>query len=143
MKYIIPQWAYEMSKEIIPTEDQEQKVVAQWLDLHKIKYAAIPNGGLRNKIVAAKLVGQGVKRGVPDLLIFDPPPASPKRTGLAIEMKRTKGGTVSDDQKEWLVALEERNWITQVCKGATEAIRLLETLGYGKQSCRTLTGGAS
>jgi hypothetical protein len=57
---------------------------------------AIPNGGLRNKVVAAKLKAEGVLSGVPDLHI---PVAKKGYHGLFIEMKKDaktevkKGGT--------------------------------------------------
>lgn len=116
-----------------PTEAQEQRVVADWLDLHKIKWCHVPNGSFKSKAAAGIFKALGLKSGIPDILIFDPPPNAPGRAGMAIEMKRVKGGTVSPEQKEWLSALEQRNWITQVCKGATEAIKTLEIFGYGKR----------
>lgn len=123
----------------VPSEDQEQRKLAQWLDLHKILWAHIPNGGHRNKIVAAKLKGQGVKAGVPDILIFDIPPKLESRgvqvfPGIAIELKRTKGGTVSPEQKQWLEALQNRGWMVHVARGADDAIKYLEELGFGRRS---------
>lgn len=53
------------------SEDQLQAQCVQWFRLQypaNVIYA-IPNGGLRNKIVAAKLKRCGVLPGVPDLCI--------------------------------------------------------------------------
>lgn len=122
----------------IPHEEVEQKTVAAWLRLHRICFIHVPNGGKRGKAEAGIFKALGVSAGFPDLLILDPPPNAPGRAGMAIEMKRVKGGTVSPEQKEWLAALEQRNWITQVCKGATEAIKTLEIFGYGNQKNRRL-----
>ena len=58
---------------------------------------AIPNGGLRNKITAAKLKAQGVKAGVPDLFL---PVARGRYHGLWIEMKK-EGGKLSEAQNIW------------------------------------------
>ena len=118
---------------INPPEDAEQQVLAKWLDMHRINWFHPPNGGHRNVIVASKLKAQGVKRGVPDVMIVDPPPASPENVGTAIELKRRKGGHLTDEQKEWLETLQERGWATAVCRGADEAIQFLESLGYGKR----------
>lgn len=119
--------------ELIPTEEQEQRTVVEWLELHDILFAAIPNGGHRRKVTAAILKGQGVKPGVPDLLIFTKPPKYPHYRGVAIEMKRRKDGTLSRYQEGWLAALESEDWLSRICLGADEAIELLEHLGYGRR----------
>lgn len=115
-----------------PPEDAEQQVLAKWLDMHKINWFHPPNGGDRNQIVGRKLKLQGVKRGVPDVMIVDPPPASPENVGTAIELKRLKGGRLTKDQKRWLEILKSRGWVVAVCRGADEAVKLLEKLGYAK-----------
>lgn len=118
---------------INPPEDAEQQVLAKWLDMHRINWFHPPNGGHRNVIVASKLKAQGVKRGVPDVMIVDPPPAYPDNVGTAIELKRRKGGTLTKEQKEWLAILDARGWAVAVCRGATEAIEFLKELGYGQR----------
>lgn len=126
-----------------PTEDQEQRTVCEWLDLHGITYCHVPNGGSRRRVEAAIFAGIGVKPGVPDLLIFDPSYAirggkvDVYYHGAAVEMKRRgrekeKDGGVTDDQRWWLERLKERNWAVTVAYGASEAIDFLESLGYGK-----------
>ncbi|MFY2060267.1 VRR-NUC domain-containing protein [Achromobacter xylosoxidans] len=61
----------------------------------------VPNGGQRHAAVAAKLQGQGVKPGVPDLCL--PVPRFGCH-GLWIEMK-TQAGRVSPHQKDWIAFL--------------------------------------
>ena len=120
-----------------PTEEQEQIKLAEYLDWKGYCWCHVPNGGNRNIVTGAKLKKQGVKPGVPDILIFD----SPKRAiremvgceikrfkGISIELKRKKGGQVSKHQKEWLNKLQNKGWLTRVCKGADEAIDWLEEL---------------
>jgi hypothetical protein len=114
----------------IPTEEQEQRAVAQFLDLIGVVWFHPANGGMRNKIVAAKLKGQGVKAGVPDIIILSPPPANPKAKGVAIELKRLKGGSLSPEQRRWLVDMDDLGWVAQRCNGAGEAIDFLRGLGY-------------
>jgi hypothetical protein len=59
------------------------------------------------------LKAEGVSSGVPDLFV----PA----WGLWVEMKRTKGGAVSAEQKDWIKYLEEVGYCVKVCKGAEAA----------------------
>ena len=66
------------------------KIIGKYPDL--ILAYAVPNGGLRNKIVAEKLKAEGTKSGVPDICI---PISSLGYNGLYIEMKKTKGWTVT------------------------------------------------
>ena len=84
----------------IPTEDTEQAMFVQWFRRHHpgVLIFAIPNGGHRHIAVAARLKATGAVRGIPDLYI----PA----WRCWVEMKRSKGGTVSPDQKEIIAYLE-------------------------------------
>lgn len=147
-------------KDLIPSEEAEQRALAQWLDLHRILWCHVPNGGQRSKAVAGKLKAAGVKAGVPDCLVFDRPArcagdgpmcAHPpmwdvdqgegkhcsytlKKHGVAIELKRARGApsNVSEHQRAWVDALAKRGWLVVICYGASEAIALLESLGFGR-----------
>lgn len=114
----------------IPAERVEQSVVARYLDMLGVRWCHVPNEGKRKKSTGGFLVGQGMKAGCPDILIFTPPPLHPEARGVAIEMKRIKGGRVSDEQREWLDDLASLGWIAQVCHGANAAIRFLKQLGW-------------
>lgn len=98
-----------------PTEHEEQRDFVRWFKKRHptVKIAAIPNGGARNKSVAAKLKAEGVSKGVPDLII----PA----WFTWIEMKRIKGSSVSAEQKEWMQYLTQAGYQCFVCKGFKEA----------------------
>lgn len=111
-------------------EDHEQSVVVDWLEQRGVLFTHVPNGGNRNVITGARLKRLGLKRGVPDILIFDPPP-NDAAIGVAIEMKRRKGGATSKEQREWLEKLDARGWAAFVCLGADQAIEQLTKLGYG------------
>ena len=113
----------------IISEEEEQKALAIFLDMKNLVWCHVPNGGQRNKIVAYKLKLQGVKAGVPDVLIFTPPKKVECR-GVAIELKRTKGGVVSKSQKEWMEKLTECGWVVEVCNGSGQAIDFLLSIGY-------------
>ena len=103
----------------VPSEHDEQCWLFVWAEGLRLLYPdlnlmyAIPNGGLRNLVVAKKLKAEGVKRGVPDVHL---PVKSHcgKYIGLYIEMK-AKGGRVRKEQKEWLEALAAAGHQTAVC----------------------------
>lgn len=80
---------------------------------------AIPNGGKRDPNTALRLKASGVKAGIPDIFL---PVARGGFHGLFIELKRTKGGSLSADQKEMIEALTDQGYLVVVCKGADAAI---------------------
>lgn len=85
----------------------------------------VPNGGHRHKLVALKLKEQGVKAGVPDLVL---PMARGGYFGLYIEFKAKPpfDAAVSASQDAYIQALTEQGYLAIVCRGhidALEAIR--------------------
>ena len=94
---------------------------------------AIPNGGKRAIKTAIALKAQGVKSGVPDMCL---PVARGGYHGLYIELKRQKGGTVSETQKSWITALTEQGYKAVVCKGADEAIGTIKEYLWEHTSTR-------
>ena len=123
-----------MKTTAIPSEAQEQKALFHWAELAKIGHPelellyATPNGGSRNPIEARHLKEQGVKPGVPD--IFLPVPKNGYH-GLWIEMKRRKGGRVSEAQDWFIGKMNELGYKATVCKGWEEARETI--LEYLKQ----------
>ena len=99
----------------IPTEDHEQMMLVQWFrrTFPEVRIFSVPNGGHRHPAVAAKMKATGVSSGVPDLFI----PA----WRLWIEMKRSKGGSLSAEQKDWCAYLERVGYRVIVGKGAEDA----------------------
>ena len=78
---------------------------------------AIPNGGLRSKSQAMKLKVEGVVPGVPDLFI----PA----WRVWVEMKKAKGGKLSQEQQLMIKYLQSVNYCVIVGHGAEDAINQL------------------
>lgn len=121
-----------------PHESEEQKTVAAYLDARPVMWCHVPNGAgiiggkLDGKRIGKlkKLEAMGVKKGVPDIVIFTRPPKFPQCPGAVIELKRRKGGTVSPEQLDWLARLTALGWKSAICKGATEAINQLREWGY-------------
>lgn len=113
----------------IPTESEEQQQIFQWAAYAigrwpELKYLHhIPNGGARSKATSGKLKAEGVKPGVPDICL---PVPHGKYHGLYIELKRRKGGRLSDDQSEWLTALRGFGYFAVSCRGAQEAIEVIQ-----------------
>lgn len=113
-------------------EDIEQTIFfnvlrVKWPNVYGVTFH-IPNGGRRNPREGARLKAQGVKAGIPDIMV---PVASGDYLGLFIEMKRKKVAgcampTVSKEQKHMMGLLEAQGYKCVVAYGADEAIYLLE-----------------
>jgi len=122
-----------------PSEDSAQIGLAAWLDslwykpqageARRLLWCHVPNGGNRSPITGARLKLLGTKRGVPDILIFDPPPLS-DYVGMAVELKRKSGGRVSEEQAEWILKLHRVGWAAKVCHGFDDAKQAIEDMGY-------------
>jgi len=113
-------------------EEQTQIALYAWFMRQYAPYAKAwhhsPNGGLRQKAIAAKMKAMGTQRGFPDIAIYLP---TREFSFLAIELKMSgqespgiRRGVVSLDQKDWLARL-------QVCHARTE-------VGYGFEGARAI-----
>jgi hypothetical protein len=120
--------------ELLPTEEEEQELLAEKLDEIGVDWFHPPNGGFRNITTARRLRKMGVKPGVPDIIIITPPPAFPDLSGTVIELKRQDGGDgASDYQKDWLERFDRYKWYTAVCPGYHAAVEVLKQCGYVKE----------
>lgn len=111
-------------------EHTEQVTLMQWWALACHGFGvpeaclfAIPNGGERNVIVASRLKAEGVRAGVPDLFLAVP---HGNLGGLFIEMKKAKGGRVSEAQRAYLDMLTGLGYLAVVCNGWLEAKQIIE-----------------
>ena len=87
---------------------------------------AIPNGGARSAVTGARLKEEGVRRGVPDMML---PVARGGFHGLFIELKADAKARPTKEQTLWLAQLSEQGYRAVVCHGAGEAqAALLEYL---------------
>ncbi|MBF8802235.1 VRR-NUC domain-containing protein [Pseudomonas asiatica] len=83
----------------------------------------VPNGGHRVKAVAAKLKAQGVKAGIPDLVL---PMARGGYFGLYIEFKATVDpAPVSSSQQACIRRLNDQGYLAVVCRGHFDAMECL------------------
>ena len=107
-------------KKIIDREGQEQAALMTELRIRMPDVADlifhVPNGGHRVKAVAAKLKAQGVKAGIPDLVL---PMARGGLFGLYIEFKATpqNDAAISDSQHERLRKHNAQGYLAVVCRG--------------------------
>ena len=106
------------------SEHLEQCAVIQYCKIKKHLIFAIPNGtNVPSHKGRAKLKAEGLKSGVPDLML---PVAKGGYHGLFIEMKKPKTGKVSSNQDEWLDTLAYNGYQTEVCYGFDEAKSVID-----------------
>ena len=108
---------------VVRTEHAEAVHFAKICKLHEVRHPAllnlfaVPNGGDRHKIVAAKMKAEGQKPGVPDYMLMFP---CGDFHGLAIELK-SMTGYASREQKDWIERLRLNGYRAEVCRGADAA----------------------
>ena len=113
-------------------EDDLQRSVCGLLDLYvnmgRLRYFHIPNGGKRSKIEVAIMKGLGVKAGVPYLcgLITNGPT-------LFFELKAPGKGKSSDAQLEWAAWLNNNGFDCRICDNV-EGVH--ETVKWGLKQAR-------
>lgn len=108
---------------MIPTEEVEQRIFVQYLELRGLKFTAIPNSTYtKSWSQKAKNTATGLRPGLPDLIVIV------NNQVIWIEMKRAKGGVLSSAQKSWIEALNGAGTPAYVCAGADAAIQIIE--GY-------------
>jgi hypothetical protein len=81
----------------------------------------------------ASLANQGVKRGIPDCIVWVVPAGSPFH-GVSIELKEPNASfsAVSDEQRAWIELHKAVGWRAIIAFGADAAISWLKGLGYGR-----------
>lgn len=91
-------------------EAELQKACVNWFRLQYPQFSdllvAIPNGGSRNVIEAANLKKQGVKSGIPDLVLFV---QNELMTGLFIELKVGRN-KLTENQKKYFELLPKQGY---------------------------------
>jgi hypothetical protein len=83
---------------------------------------AIPNGGKRDPVTAARMKAEGARTGVADICL---PVPRHGFHGLYIEMKKS-GGRLSKEQVEFGAFVTEQGFSWQECVGWQEAVALLQ-----------------
>lgn len=92
----------------------DKKLITHFTHIPNETYTTSRNAKRKNKL-------QGVRPGFPDYIILT------NTKILIIEMKRSKGGVVSDYQQSWINQLELLGITVKVCYGFEEAREFIDT----------------
>lgn len=107
------------------SEANQQEIVIKYLRLAypNVLYCASAGGMRTSYLQAIKMKRTGYVKGFPDLFIYEP---NQDYKGLAIEMKKEKGGVASPEQKWWQEQLRNRGYASYICKGSEKAIKVID-----------------
>lgn len=102
-------------------EEQIQIACVQWFRFayHEYICFAVPNGGSRNAIEAARMKQSGTLAGVSDLIVIG------KNSVLFVEMK-TRTGKQSDKQKQFQANVERLGYRYMICRSLSEFMRAIK-----------------
>lgn len=106
------------------TEHQSQCAIFKWARLQQGAIPelgllfAVPNAGRRGGAVGRQMVNEGLKKGVPDMML---PVARKDWHGLFIELKK-EGGKLSLEQNQWLYSINMQGYLAIVCWSSESAI---------------------
>ena len=112
-----------MTVNLTPTEAAEARVYMQWCKMQGYLFTHVKNE--TGRPVAGRKVRNyramwdamdGVSAGFPDFVVVA------GSVVIFIELKRVKGGKISEAQHKWINALKAAGMPAAVCKGAEEAI---------------------
>jgi len=126
----------------LKAEEQLQRAVCALLAIYEAKhllaFCHVPSGGYRTPAEAGILKAMGVKRGIPDLLIW-----TPEGHSFGIELKAGRGKE-SDAQVLFRSTLESLGHRVYVCWSLDEveaALRLERVPMVGKLAGKPLDAG--
>ncbi|WP_110642486.1 VRR-NUC domain-containing protein [Salinicola sp. CPA57] len=121
-------------KKPVDWEGQEQTRLMLWLrgefnrgtavgPAHEHTYA-VPNGGSRHGLEAAKMKAQGVRSGVSDLVIAIPRGGY---HGLYLELKATppRDADLAESQRVWLERMEAAGYCAKLALGIEQAKQVI------------------
>ena len=117
-----------IKRRAVQHESAEQRALIEWCGREARNHPelslifAIPNGGRRDARTGQMLKLEGVRAGVPDLML---PVARRNFHGLFIEMKHGKNKQTAA-QLDWAVQLMRQGYHVALCYGWIEAKELIE-----------------
>lgn len=106
-----------------PTEAQEAATLVAFLRTRGYKFHHSPNETgqtMEARRRAVRMKREGTSKGFPDYLVLVP------GTALGIELKRRKGSNITQEQRDWIDALNAAGIPSIIAKGAEEAIKFVQ-----------------
>lgn len=107
-------------------DDEEHRIQCACIQWFRYQYPhmrhnlfAVPNGGHRDKVTAAKMKAEGVLPGVADLILLKP---NAHHGALLIEMK-TRTGRQADTQRSWQHLIQADGYKYVVCRSLDDFMR--------------------
>lgn len=123
------------------TEHDEQKALLKWWALAcagfgvpEVCLFAVPNAAKRSPKLASMLKAEGMRSGIPDLILAVP---RGEFHGLFIEMKKAKGGRPSLNQITSLGAFFRQGYAVRICHGFEAARSVIERYMAGELAAET------
>lgn len=116
------------------SEHQIQSAYIKLVDYHLKTYPqlnilfAVPNAAKRSMALASMLKAEGMRSGVPDVLL---PFNNGKYNGLALEFKAGKN-TLTDNQLNWFSQLSNYGWLCVEVRDAQGAWDITKDYILGK-----------
>ena len=110
-------------------EHKVQCAICDYLDIRRICYWAVPNGGKRSKSEASRMQKSGVKSGVPDITIVH----EGQYYGLEVKRPKTLApqGRLSKNQKIMIERIENNGGEVRVVYSVADTIEALIDWGIG------------
>ncbi|MFA5071919.1 MAG: VRR-NUC domain-containing protein [Candidatus Pacearchaeota archaeon] len=110
----------------ILSEYDEQCLLVQYLELKKIRFSKVAQETYTsNWGIVAKNKKSGLRKGVPDLIIIIP--GNKKNHLIFIEMKKKKGSSISQEQKDWWCDLNKCEGVKSfICHGFDDAKEIID-----------------
>lgn len=105
-----------------------QKRIAKYLDNTGCNWCHVPNGMTSSPIAARRMKAEGLKTGVPDVIIFDPVKGF---NGFGLELKWGKN-YMKPHQKEWLANLKECGWYVACTRDLNSSLFLIDAYLEGQ-----------
>lgn len=110
-------------------ESRSQQALIAWWNVACKNYGlppwsmfAIPNGGRRDALTGVFMKKEGVRSGIPDLMLCVPKNG---KAGAFIEMK-TAVGKLSPEQRDIIPILRDLGYAVEVCRSTREAVDVIE-----------------
>ena len=111
------------------TEHDLQCAICDYLDIRRVCYWAVPNGGKRSKTESARFKKEGVKSGVPDISIVH----DGMYFGLEVKKPKTltPKGRLSKNQKNMIERIETAGGDVKVVYSVQDVIEAFIDWGIG------------